>query len=160
MVEIREAGRTRRSPAVEASALIARDFPGLFLQFAESVDDLECPDIRAAAIPVEMLPENLPAGIDYFVFPEDQPTSGVAILFREGGDLFLTLRRFYLPPVILAGAGPGGEGMLTVDAARAIARADVILADCLCGEEVLKNRKPGSRVIPVGKRCNAPTTKQ
>ena len=137
MVEIREAGRTRRSPGAEAAALIGRDFPGLSLCFAESVGDLECPDVRAVAIPAEELPAKLPTGIDYFVFPEDQPTGGIAILFRDGSDLFRTLRRFYLPPVILTGAGPGGEGMMTVDAKRAIARADVILADCLCGEEVL-----------------------
>ncbi len=160
MVEMRRTGRARRSPGAEAKALIDRDFPGLSVSFAESVDDLEDPAVRAVAIPVEALPSNLPGGIDYFVFPDDQPAGKVAILFREKSDLFRTLRRFYLPPVILTGAGPGGEGMMTVGAARAIAAADVILADCLCGEEVLKNRKPGAMVIPVGKRCGAPSTKQ
>jgi uroporphyrinogen III methyltransferase/synthase len=160
MVETRHAGRTHVLPATLAADLIARDFHGLGLRFAGSLEDLRCPAVRAAAIPATALPATLPAGIDYFVFPGDQPAAGVALLFREGSVLFRTLRRFYLPPVILTGAGPGGEGMLTVGAARAIARADVILADCLCGDEVLSGRKPDALVVPVGKRCGAPSTKQ
>ncbi len=156
MVEVRETGRVQRSPALDASEWIGRDFPGLDLEFAGSLGELEGSTVRAAAISVDELPGELPPGIDFFVFPRRD----IAILFREGSDLFQTLRRFYLPPVILAGAGPGGDGMMTVDATRAVARADVILADCLCGEEVLLARKPGSRVIPVGKRCGAPSTKQ
>ena len=53
MVEIREAGPIRTSPAREASAIIVADFPGLSLHFAESIDALACPAMRGAAIPVE-----------------------------------------------------------------------------------------------------------
>jgi uroporphyrinogen III methyltransferase / synthase len=155
--------RRRRTPAVEAGALIAREFPGLTIAFGERIEDLDAAEVRAVAIFAEDLPDECPAGIDFFAFPVHGPGDGLAILFEsdhQSSGLLRALRRFYLPPAILAGAGPGGEGMMTLDALRAVEQADVILADCLCGEEVLSRRKPNARVIPVGKRCGAPSTKQ
>lgn len=44
--------------------------------------------------------------------------------------------------VLLVGAGPGAADLLTLRAARAIAEADVLLADALVTDEVLALAKP------------------
>lgn len=53
--------------------------------------------------------------------------------------------------VILAGAGPGDPGLLTVTAAEAIATADVILHDRLIPVDALAGARPDAIVIDVGK---------
>ncbi len=56
--------------------------------------------------------------------------------------------------VILAGAGPGDPELLTLKALRYLQSADVVLADRLVSETVLKEYvKPGAEIIPVGKQC-------
>ena len=63
-------------------------------------------------------------------------------------------------PVVLVGAGPGDPDLLTVRAARAIARADVILADDLVDGRVLELARPDARVVHVGKRGGRASTSQ
>ncbi|GAA5235743.1 uroporphyrinogen-III C-methyltransferase [Verticiella sediminum] len=53
--------------------------------------------------------------------------------------------------VYLVGAGPGAADLLTVRAARLLARADIVLHDALVGPEVLALAAQARRV-PVGKR--------
>ncbi len=62
--------------------------------------------------------------------------------------------------VALVGAGPGDPELLTLKAARRIAEADVILVDALVDPRVLEHRKPGARVIEVGKRGGCRSTPQ
>jgi len=59
--------------------------------------------------------------------------------------------------VIIAGAGPGDPGLLTVKALRAVEDADVILYDALVNTTILTYAKPSCRLIYVGKRkgCHA-----
>jgi uroporphyrin-III C-methyltransferase len=54
--------------------------------------------------------------------------------------------------VVLVGAGPGGPGLLTLDALKALAEADVILTDRLATVGDLGRFAPGAEVIDVGKR--------
>jgi uroporphyrinogen III methyltransferase/synthase len=54
-------------------------------------------------------------------------------------------------PVVLAGAGPGDPGLLTVAALRAIREADVLVVDRLVSAEVIAERAPGAKVVSVGK---------
>ena len=54
--------------------------------------------------------------------------------------------------VVLVGAGPGGAGLLTLDAVRALADADVVLTDRLAEVGDLTRLAPGAEVIDVGKR--------
>src|SRR5690349_7710628 len=51
-------------------------------------------------------------------------------------------------PVVLAGAGPGDPGLLTVKAAEALARADVIVADADVPADVLSGL--AAEILPVG----------
>ncbi len=53
--------------------------------------------------------------------------------------------------VVLVGAGPGDPDLLTVRAAREIARADVIFADRLVGAGILELASPDARIVSVGK---------
>ena len=53
--------------------------------------------------------------------------------------------------VALVGAGPGGTGLLTVDARRALADADVVLTDRLAEVGDVAALAPGAEVIDVGK---------
>lgn len=54
--------------------------------------------------------------------------------------------------VWLVGAGPGDPGLLTLRAASALRRADLVLHDALPGRAVLRLIRPGATILPVGKR--------
>lgn len=55
--------------------------------------------------------------------------------------------------VIIAGAGPGDPGLITIKTACALQQADVILTDRLVNREIIEQfAKPGSQVIEVGKQ--------
>jgi uroporphyrin-III C-methyltransferase len=58
--------------------------------------------------------------------------------------------------VYLVGAGPGAADLLTVRAARVLARAEAVFHDALVSEEVLGLCPAGCRVVAVGKRCGVP----
>jgi uroporphyrin-III C-methyltransferase len=60
----------------------------------------------------------------------------------------------------LIGAGPGDPELLTLKAARRIGEADVILVDALVDPRVLEHRKPGARIVQVGKRGGCRSTPQ
>jgi uroporphyrin-III C-methyltransferase/precorrin-2 dehydrogenase/sirohydrochlorin ferrochelatase len=53
--------------------------------------------------------------------------------------------------VALVGAGPGDPDLLTIKAARLIAEAEIVFADRLVGEGVMKLVSPAAQVVPVGK---------
>lgn len=54
--------------------------------------------------------------------------------------------------VWLVGAGPGDPGLLTLRAAEAVKRADLVLHDALPGRAVLRLVRPGATILAVGKR--------
>ena len=62
--------------------------------------------------------------------------------------------------VTLVGAGPGDPELLTFKAARAIARATVLLVDDLVGAEVLTFANASARIVHVGKRGGCASTPQ
>lgn len=66
------------------------------------------------------------------------------------------------PPgtVWLVGAGPGDPGLVTLQAAWALAHADVVFFDALVNEEVLRLARGGCERIFVGKRAGCPSAKQ
>lgn len=55
--------------------------------------------------------------------------------------------------VLLIGAGPGDPGLLTINAAKAIGAADVIIYDYLVNPEVLAHSRRGAELIYAGKRA-------
>jgi sirohydrochlorin cobaltochelatase len=62
--------------------------------------------------------------------------------------------------VTLVGAGPGAADLITVRGARALAEADVVLADRLVPVELLKALGPEVDVVDVGKAPRRPSTYQ
>jgi uroporphyrin-III C-methyltransferase len=52
----------------------------------------------------------------------------------------------------IVGAGPGDAELITVKGLKAIRRGDVILYDALVNPELLKEAKPGCKMVYVGKR--------
>jgi uroporphyrin-III C-methyltransferase len=66
------------------------------------------------------------------------------------------------PPgtVWLVGAGPGDPGLVTLQAAWALAHADAIYFDALVNEEVLRLARGDCEKLFVGKRAGCPSPKQ
>lgn len=62
--------------------------------------------------------------------------------------------------VSLVGAGPGDPGLLTLNAARALGEADVVLHDQLVSAEVLALAGPTALLVEVGKRGGGAQTPQ
>jgi uroporphyrin-III C-methyltransferase len=62
--------------------------------------------------------------------------------------------------VYLIGAGPGDPELLTLKAAHALRRCDVVLVDALVNRAVLAHCRPGVRVLDAGKRAGAAATSQ
>ena len=62
--------------------------------------------------------------------------------------------------VELVGAGPGAADLLTLRAAEAIRKADVILYDRLAGKEILQLARREARLVEVGKRAGSHSTAQ
>lgn len=62
--------------------------------------------------------------------------------------------------VNLVGAGPGDPDLLTLKAAKAIAKADVLFVDDLVNPAVLEHASPTARVVHVGKRGGCASTPQ
>lgn len=62
--------------------------------------------------------------------------------------------------VWLVGAGPGDPDLLTLRAAGALRRADLVLHDALPGRGVLRLVRPGATIVPVGKRKAVQATPQ
>jgi len=62
--------------------------------------------------------------------------------------------------VYLIGAGPGDPELMTLKAARALGRADVILIDALVSRGCLAHARSGAQVIDAGKRAGCPSPSQ
>ncbi|MEK0450770.1 MAG: uroporphyrinogen-III C-methyltransferase [Verrucomicrobiota bacterium] len=61
---------------------------------------------------------------------------------------------------ILAGAGPGDLGLVTLKVRDEVSRADVIVYDALCNPEIIKWAPTGAEIIYAGKRANQHALKQ
>jgi len=62
--------------------------------------------------------------------------------------------------VYLVGAGPGDPGLITVRGLEILRRADVLVHDRLCGDELLKELPAGAEIIDVGKEPGCHTIPQ
>ena len=61
---------------------------------------------------------------------------------------------------ILAGAGPGDIGLVTLRTKEAVEHADVVIYDYLCNPEILSWARPGAEIIYAGKQAAAHTLSQ
>lgn len=55
--------------------------------------------------------------------------------------------------VVLIGAGPGAEDLITVRGLKLLMQADCVFYDALVSPSLLLYAKPGAQLVPVGKRC-------
>ena len=61
---------------------------------------------------------------------------------------------------ILAGAGPGDIGLVTLQTKEAVEQADVVVYDYLCNPEILNWTRPDAEIIYAGKQAAAHTLSQ
>ena len=61
---------------------------------------------------------------------------------------------------ILAGAGPGDLGLVTLRTKEAVEQADVVVYDYLCNPEILSWARPDAEIIYAGKQASAHTLSQ
>ena len=61
---------------------------------------------------------------------------------------------------ILAGAGPGDLGLVTLRAKEAVEQADVVIYDFLCNPEILSWTRPDTEIIYAGKQASEHTLSQ
>jgi uroporphyrinogen III methyltransferase/synthase len=61
---------------------------------------------------------------------------------------------------ILAGAGPGDIGLVTLRTKEAVEQADVVIYDYLCNPEILNGARPDAEVVYAGKQAAAHTLSQ
>lgn len=62
--------------------------------------------------------------------------------------------------VVLIGAGPGAEDLITVRGLRLLMQADCVFYDALVSPSLLSEAKPGAKLVHVGKRCGQQSTAQ
>lgn len=62
--------------------------------------------------------------------------------------------------VVLIGAGPGAEDLITVRGLRLLMQADCVFYDALVSPSLLSNSKPDAELVAVGKRCGKLSTAQ
>ena len=160
MPETTSRSRSRRSAIERIGALLQHDFPGILVPLTERLDDLRAGKARALVVKATELPRLPEDELDHMAFPEAFEVRGLGLRFREGDALLMELRRFYLPPVVIGGAGPGGTASMTAAATRAVADADIVLTDSLCGDEVLESASSQAEIVHVGKRCGKASTLQ
>jgi uroporphyrin-III C-methyltransferase len=73
---------------------------------------------------------------------------------KLGGEEELRSAEVRRGKVILTGAGPGDPELLTIKALRYLQQADVVIADRLVSESILREyTRKGALIIPVGKQC-------
>lgn len=62
--------------------------------------------------------------------------------------------------VVLIGAGPGAEDLITVRGLRLLEQADCVFHDALVSPSLLSHARPDAKVVAVGKRCGKQSTAQ
>lgn len=62
--------------------------------------------------------------------------------------------------VVLVGAGPGAEDLITVRGLKYLTRADCVFFDALVSPSLLSSANPAAKMVPVGKRCGKKSTAQ
>jgi uroporphyrin-III C-methyltransferase len=67
---------------------------------------------------------------------------------------------FEMGRVVLVGAGPGAEDLITVRGLRLLKQADCVFYDALVSPSLLSEVNPNAVQIPVGKRCGKRSTAQ
>lgn len=62
--------------------------------------------------------------------------------------------------VVLIGAGPGAEDLITVRGLRLLEQADCVFHDALVSPSLLSHARPDAKIVAVGKRCGKLSTAQ
>ena len=62
--------------------------------------------------------------------------------------------------VVLIGAGPGAEDLITVRGLRLLMQADCVFYDALVSPSLLSQAHPDAKLVDVGKRCGKKSTAQ
>ncbi|HEX5484753.1 MAG TPA: uroporphyrinogen-III C-methyltransferase, partial [Limnobacter sp.] len=62
--------------------------------------------------------------------------------------------------VVLIGAGPGAEDLITVRGLRLLEQADCVFHDALVSPSLLLHARPNAKIVAVGKRCGKQSTAQ
>ncbi len=89
------------------------------------------------------------------------PAQGwIAVTFRKGDPVFTVLRRLFVKPAVLAGAGIGSKANTTLGVIEALQSCDICLYDALCPHDLLDYLPDSATAVYVGKRQGEHSFKQ
>ncbi|HOK04699.1 MAG TPA: uroporphyrinogen-III C-methyltransferase [Victivallales bacterium] len=77
----------------------------------------------------------------------------LAITYKKNNPLFNLIRKFFIYPVCIAGAGPGNPNLITEEAIEKLKECDVCIYDALCPDSILSKMKKGAKAVFAGKRA-------
>lgn len=116
--------------------------------------------MAAAALNRLGLQHRITAYVPENELPPPEGQGALAVTFLKGNYGLRRLRQMFVYPVVLAGAGPGADSLLTLGAADAMRHCDICFYDALGLRRIEAYLRPGAKAVPVGKRLGGHTVKQ
>lgn len=156
--------RTVRRADVEGAWLVvaATDNPSVNTELARWADDARAWCINAsdavsgsARMAAQSVHGDLVLGVASLAAPDPQRVRAVRdslAAHLDSGEVSLRRRRAGDGRVILVGAGPGADDLITLRGSRALASADVVVHDRLGTRALLERVPEGAELVDVGKR--------
>ena len=99
----------------------------------------------------------------YLQYNDITPPEGqgyIAVTFKANNRLFQNIRKYFVKPVVFAGAGPGNPELISIGAVKALSNCEICLYDSLISKKLLDYLPASAKSVFVGKRNGYHSIKQ